>query len=198
MELASLVRPLGAVAGPAAVLALVLLVTGLVTVGEADLDTAPLATASSALLLVALLGIGAVAVAALVRLREAGRGLPGTAVAVVGTVLVAGGAWAALFVLPSLAAEAPDVLDAGLPGVVVGYIASYVVFTVGWVWTGIALVRARLVPTALGVLVAVGGAVAFVPAPEAFRLLVIGVAASILARRLGAPVPARAPEPAAA
>ena len=198
MELASLVRPLGAVAGPAAVLALVLLVTGLVTVGEADLDTSPLATASSALLLVALLGIGAAAVAALGRLREAGRGVPGTVVAVVGTVLVAGGAWAALFVLPSLAAEAPEVLDAGLQSVVVGYIASYVVFSVGWVWTGVALVRARLVPTALGVLVAVGGAVAFLPAPEAFRLLVIGIAASLLARRLSAPVSARTTEPAAA
>jgi hypothetical protein len=35
-----------------------------------------------------------------------------------------------------------------------------------------------------------GGALAFVPAPEAFRLLVIGIAASLLARRLGAPATA--------
>ena len=196
MELASLLRPLGIVAGPAAVLALVLLVVGLVTEGEAGLDTSPLATASSALLLVALLGIGAVAVAALARLRESERGVAGPAIAVVGTVLVAGGGWAALFVLPALAAEAPDVLDAGLGSVVVGYIASYVVFTVGWVWTGVAITRARLVPTWLGVLVAVGGALAFVPAPEAFRLVLISVAATLLARRLAAPAPAREPVPA--
>lgn len=184
MELASLLRPLGLLAGPAALVALVLLAVGLVTEGEAHLDTSPLATASSALLLVALLGIGATAVAALTRLREVGRPVPGVAIAVVGTVLVAGGAWAALFVLPALAAEAPEVLDRGLQSVVVGYIASYVVFTVGWLWTGIALIRARLVPTWLGVLVAVAGVLAFVPAPEAFRLALAGVAASLLARRL--------------
>ena len=196
MELASLLRPLGLVAGPAALAALVLLVVGLVTEGEAGLDTSPLATASSGLLLVALLGIGAVAVAALARMRDAGRPVPGVALAVVGTVLVAGGAWAALFVLPALAAEAPEVLDRGLESVVVGYIASYVVFTVGWMWTGIALVRARLVPTWLGVLVAVGGLIAFVPAPEAFRLVLISVGATLLTRRLAAPVPAGEPLPA--
>ena len=114
MELASLLRPLGVVAGPAAVLALVLLVGGLVTAGEDGLDTSPLATASSALLLVALLGIGATAVAALARLRGGRPGVAGAAIAVVGTVLVAGGGWAALFVLPALAAEAPEVLETGL------------------------------------------------------------------------------------
>jgi hypothetical protein len=196
MELASLLRPLGVVAGPAAVLALVLLVLGLVTAGPGGLEASPLATASSALLLVALLGIGATAVAALARLRTAGRGVAGAAVAVVGTVLVAGGAWAALFVLPALAKAAPGVLESGLESVVVGYIASYVVFTVGWVWTGVTLIRARLVPTWLGVLVAVGGAVAFVPVPEAFRLLLISAAATVLARRLGEPAESRTPVPA--
>lgn len=198
MELASLLRPLGLAAGPAAVLAFALLVAGLVTAGEAGLDTSPLAVASSALLLVALLGVGATALAALALGRGTGRGMAGAAVAVLGTVLVAGGGWAALFVLPGLAAEAPDVLESGLTSVVVGYIASYVVFTIGWVWTGIALVRTRLVPTWLGVLVAVGGALAFVPAPEAFRLLVISVAASLVARRISAPSSERIAETAAA
>jgi hypothetical protein len=75
--------------------------------------------------------------------------------------------------------------------VVVGYIASYLVVSLGWVRTGVSLVRARLVPTWLGVLAAVGGALAFVPAPEAFRLVVIGVAASLLARRLAVREPVR-------
>jgi hypothetical protein len=193
MELASSMRPAAVIAGPAAAAAFVLLVAGLVTEGEAGIDTSPLAIASSALLLVALLGIAAAALAAFGRLRDDGRGSAGAVVALVGTVLVLGGGWASLFVLPALAAEAPDVLDAGLGSVVVGFISSYVVFTVGWVWTGIALVRARLVPTWLGVLVAVSGVLAFVPAPEAFRLLVIAIAVTLLARRLavraGAPVP---------
>ena len=189
MELASLVRPLALVAGPAAVLALGSFVAAMLIAGEDGLDSHPLATASSALLLVALLGVGAAAVAALSRLREAGRGVQGSAIAVVGTVLVIGGTWAALFVMPAIAEAAPDVLDGELAGIVVGYIASYLVFAVGWVWTGVTLIRAGLVPTWLGVIVAVGGALAFVPAPETFRLLVIGVAASLLARRLAAPVP---------
>lgn len=198
MELASLLRPLGLLAGPAAVLAFALLVVGLVTAGEAELDTSPLAVASSAFLLVALLGIGATALAVLARLREAGRGVPGAAIAVVGTVLVTGGAWAGLFVLPGLAAEAPEVLETGLPSVIVGYIASYVVFSLGWAWTGIALARARVVPTWLGVLVAVVGGLAFLPAPEAFRLLLISIAATLLAQRLTASAPARPRVPAAA
>ena len=200
MELASLLRPLALAAGPSAVLAFVLLVVGLLTEGEEGLDTSPLATASSGLLLVALFGIGATALIATVRLRAAGRGVAGAAVAVVGTVLVAGGGWAALFVLPALAAEAPEVLDAGLGSVVVGYIASYVVFSVGWVWAGVALLRSRLVPIALGILLALAGALAFVPAPEAFRLLPIGVVATLVARRLTAPaaVPERGHTPIAA
>jgi hypothetical protein len=200
MELASLLRPLALAAGPSAVLAFVLLIVGLVTEGEEGLDTSPLTTASSGLLLVALFGIGATALIATVRLRAAGRGVAGAAVAVVGTVLVAGGGWAALFVLPALAAEAPEVLDAGLGSVVAGYIASYVVFSVGWVWTSVALLRARLVPTALGILLALAGALAFVPAPEAFRLLLMGVVATLVAHRLtvSAAVPERGSSPIAA
>jgi hypothetical protein len=189
MDIASLLRPLGMAAGPATVLALLLLVGALVTAGPGGPETSPLGTASSALLLVALLGLGAAAVAALARLRTAGRGVAGIATAVVGTVLVAGGGWAALFVLPALAEHAPGLLESGLESVVVGYVASYVVFSVGWVWTGVTLIRARLVPTWLGILLAVGGALAFVPAPEAFRLLVIAVGASLVARRFAAPAP---------
>jgi hypothetical protein len=190
VELASLLRPAALVAGPAAVVSLVLLVGGLIVDGGAGLDTSPLAVASSALLLLALFGLAATALCALVALRDAGRGVAGAAVATVGSVLVAGGAWTALFVLPALAARAPAVLDQGLGSVVVGYIASYVVFSIGWVWTAVALIRARLVPTALGVLLAVGGALAFVPAPEAFRLVLVSVAATLVVRRLAAPVAA--------
>ena len=193
MDIPSFLRPLGVAAGPVTIVALGLVLAAAATAG-ADIESSPLAVASSALLLVALLGIGATAFAALTRAREAGRGAAAPALAVVGTVLVAGGAWAALFVLPALAAEAPDVLESGALGsVMVGYVASYAAFALGWVATGIALIRARMVPTWLGALVAAGGAASMVPSPEAFRLLIISVAASLLVRRLTVPSPERTP-----
>ena len=131
-----MLRPLGIVAGPAAVVALGLLVVGVVVEGEAGVVTSRWPLASFGLLLVALLGIGASAVAALARMRDAGRAVPGVAIAVVGTVLVAGGGWAALFVLGAGRGGAGGP-GRGLQSVVVGYIASYLVFAVGWVWTGI-------------------------------------------------------------
>jgi hypothetical protein len=187
MELAPLLRPVALTAGPAAAIALLLLVAALVVDGGDGLDASPLAVASSAMLLVALFGLLATALSALALLRATGRTGAGGGVAVVGTVLVAGGGWAALFVLPGLAEKAPAVLDQGMAGVIVGYIASYVVFSLGWMWAGAALLRARLVPTALGVLLLVGGALAFVPAPEAFRLLPVSIVATLVARRFTAP-----------
>jgi hypothetical protein len=195
MELASLLRPLGLLAMPAAVVAFVLFIAGMVVHGEDALDGTLLATASSAALLVGLVAIGAVALAALARLRDAGRGVAGSAVAAVGSVLVAGGSWAALFVISALATEAPEALEADLVNTVIGFIASYAVFAVGWVWTGIALLRARLVPTWLGVATAVAGVIAFVPSPEPFRILFIGVVAGLLAHRLATVVPDVAREP---
>jgi hypothetical protein len=195
MELASLLRPLGLVAAPAAVVAFGLFVAGLVTVGEDGLDGTLLATASSAALLVSLIAIGAAALAALARLRDAGRSVAGPGLAVLGSVLVAGGSWAALFVISALATEAPEALEADLVNTVIGFIASYAVFTVGWVWSGVALLRAGLVPAWLGVATAVAGVIAFVPSPEPFRILFIGLAASLLARRLGAPVESRSAVP---
>ena len=198
MELASLLRPLGVVAGPAAFVAFGLFIAGMVVHGEDALDGTLLATASSAAMLVTLVAIAAVALAALARLREADRGVAGGAVAVLGSVLVAGGSWAALFVISALATEVPAALEADLVNTTIGFIASYAVFTIGWVWTGIALLRAGLVPIWLGAATAVVGVIAFVPSPEPFRILFIGVVASLLAHRLATAVPDPAREKVAA
>ncbi len=198
MELAALLRTPVLGAGPAGVLAFGAFVAAMVVVGDDALETSPIAIASSALLLVAALGIAAAAVAALSRLHEAGRSVAGPAVAAVGSALVVGGVWATLFVMHPLAAEQPQAMEAEIAGIVVGYIASYLVFAVGWVWTGVALLRAGLLPTGLGVFLSVAGGLAFVPSPEPARLLLIAVAATLVARRLAVParVPAREPQPA--
>jgi hypothetical protein len=195
MELAFFLRPFGLLAGPAAVVAAALLVAGLITVGDGEILTSPLVIAASSSLLIALLGVAAAALAVLARLRVEGRGAAGPAIAAVGSVLVAGGTWATLFVQPALAARAPEVLEAGLPSVVVGYAVSYVVFSIGWIWTGVALLRARIVPTWLGVVLTVSGALAVVPGPGAFRLLLVSIAAALVVRRLTAPASADEPVP---
>ena len=172
MNPSSLLRSLATAAAPLTVLALGLVVAAAATAGAA-VESSPSAVASSAVLLVGLLGIGAAAVLALGRLREADRAIAPPVVAVVGTVLVAGGQWAALFVLPSLSEHAPQVLSSGaMASVTVGYVASYAVFALGWIATAATLLRARLVSRWLGAL-----------------LLVVSIAATLVARRITVATP---------
>jgi hypothetical protein len=188
----SLLRSLATAAAPLTVVATGLVFAAVSTAGPA-VESSPFAVASSALLLVALLGIGAAAVLALGRLRDVGRATAVPVVAVVGTVLVAGGQWAALFVLPALSEHAPNLLASGaMAGVTVGYVASYAVFALGWVAAAIGLLRARAVPVWLGVLLIVGGVASMVPAPEALRLLVVSLAATLVARVVAVPTQERA------
>jgi hypothetical protein len=184
MNPSSLLRSLATAAAPLTVLAFGLVVVAAATAGSA-VESSPFAVASTAVLLVALLGVGAVAVLAVGRLRDAGRSAAPPLVAVVGTVLVAGGQWAALFVLPALSEHAPQILSSGALGsVTVGYVASYAVFALGWIATAVALLRAGAVPVWLGVLLIVGSVASLAPAPEAMRLLLVSVAATLLGRRL--------------
>jgi uncharacterized membrane protein (DUF485 family) len=195
MRTPSFLRPLTTAAAPLIVVAVGLVVAAAATAGSA-VESSPLAIASTALLIVALLGIGTTAVAALGRLLSAGRTGGVAMVALVGAVLVAGGQWAALFVLPALSAHAPELLSSGSMGsVTVGYVASYAVFALGWIATAVALLRVRAVPTWLGVLLIVGAIASLVPAPEALRLLIVGIATTVAGRRLTAPAPEADPVP---
>jgi hypothetical protein len=191
MNPTTLLRSLGTAAAPLTVAAVGLVLAAAATAGSA-VESSPFAIASTAILLIALLGIGATAVLVVGRLREAGRSIAAPVVAVVGTMFVAGGPWAALFVLPALSAHAPRVLSSGaLDSVVVGYVASYAVFALGWVATAVGLLRARIIPVWPGVLLLIGAVASFVPAPEAQRLLIVGVATTLVARRITAPAPVR-------
>jgi hypothetical protein len=191
MNPSSLLRSLATAAGPLTVVALGLVIAAASTAEGTAVESSPFAVASSAVLLGALLGVGAAALLALARLRETGRTTAPPVVAVVGTVLVAGGQWAALFVLPALSEHAPRLLSSGeLGSVTVGYVASYAVFALGWIATAVALLRARALPVWLGVMVLVGSVASLVPAPEAMRLLLLSIAVTLVARRSGATTPA--------
>jgi hypothetical protein len=80
--------------------------------------------------------------------REAGRlGVAAVALAVIGTMALAGDLWFESFAVPWLADEVPAAFDTE-PSVLLGLgaISSYVLFAVGWALFGLASLRAGVFP----------------------------------------------------
>jgi hypothetical protein len=183
-------RLAAAVAGAALVIAeLLYLVVGLAVPDPSS----GLATVQAVLFLVGL----ALLVVALAGLRHDAfdRARPlaaiGFPLALVGTVLNAGGLWTDLFVVPGIAAGAPELVTAGPDAVLTtGYVLSSAVFVLGWATVGVAALRARAWPRAAALLLVVGAVVSFVPAPLTF--VPFGVAVAWIGLQLrGADDPAR-------
>ena len=111
----------------------------------------------------ALLGMGTLLLAlTAIYTRESaalGRlGLIGYVTAFLGTLMVAGDWWFEAFAIPTIATEAPEVLDLPPSGsVLVGAIATVGLYTVGWTLFGLAALRARAFPRAAALLLLVGG-----------------------------------------
>jgi len=93
--------------------------------------------------------------------HAAGRlGLIGYLIASLGTVLVAGDWWFESFIVPQLAAVAPQVMNAAITGsMLVGGAATFGLFAVGWTVFGIATFRANVYPRPAAVLLTIGGLV---------------------------------------
>ena len=104
-------------------------------------------------------------------------GFVGFLVAFLGTVLLAGALWFELFITPSLAAQAPELLAAelGLPG----FILMVLLGAVGWVLFGVATLRAGVYPRWAAILLIVGGVIAFLPVP------LVGIIFSVTVAYLG-------------
>jgi hypothetical protein len=86
-------------------------------------------------------------------------GVAAFAVAIVGTMMLAGDLWFESFAVPWLAAgPAPESLTAE-PSMTfaLGAISSYALFAAGWTLFGIASVRARVFPLAISIAVILGG-----------------------------------------
>ncbi len=150
----------------------------------------------TALVALLLLGLGLVA---LYLRQEHALGAFGTAafvLALVGTVLAAGGAWDQVFTVPYLANEAPAVLDAETSGsLLAGFFLSYTILALGWALFATASLRAGVLPRSGSTVLLVGGVLAFVPAPTALRLLVLTIGAALLGRAaLARPAQARGPD----
>jgi hypothetical protein len=192
MNVLSRTRPLALAAGPAAVGALALFFAALAVHGDdvRALSRGALGVGANALALLSLLLllVGLARLATRPVLHEDGLGA--VLIAATGTVLVAGGAWAQLVLLPVLAVEAPDVAEGGATLLTAGYITSFLVFGVGWLLVGLRL-RKDGVPS--GLLMA-GAVLAIAPLPT--RWFLLAVAVSVLAvREQRDPVPARALDP---
>jgi hypothetical protein len=93
--------------------------------------------------------------------NAAGRlGLVGFVPAFIGTVLVAGDWWFESFIVPQIAAVAPQVMTGAIAGsMVVGAVATFVLFALGWTVFGIATFRANVYPRPAAVLLIIGGVV---------------------------------------
>jgi hypothetical protein len=94
----------------------------------------------------------------------AGRlGVIAFAVAIVGTMMLAGDLWFESFAVPWLAAGPGGEGLRAQPSVVMGLgaISSYVLFAAGWTLFGIASVRARVFPLPISIAIVLGGIAGF-------------------------------------
>ena len=113
------------------------------------------------LLLVAVVGLHA-------RQSEAAGalGLAGFLAALIGTGLLVGIFWTNVFVPPTLAVEAPSVLDAEDTGsLAFGFIFSTTVFGLSWALFGVAMLRARVYPRVAAIVLIIGALIVIAPLP---------------------------------
>ncbi|GAA4914400.1 hypothetical protein EV188_111185 [Actinomycetospora succinea] len=154
--------PLARHAGPIAIVAGALLVlTDLARLvsgrAVADFASDPLTIAANAGYAVALVVL-AVALVALYLRDAAALSTLGFVAALVGVVFFGGNMWFDGFAAPWLATVAPGIFALERTGaLVVGALASYVLFGLGWVLWGAALLRARVHPWPFGAAFVVSG-----------------------------------------
>jgi len=93
--------------------------------------------------------------------EAAGRlGLVGYVLAFTGTVLVAGDWWFESFVVPQIAAVAPQVMTGAIgASMAAGAAATFILFSMGWTIFGLATFRANVYPRPAAVLLIIGGVV---------------------------------------
>lgn len=111
-------------------------------------------------------------------------GLAAFLVALAGTMTQGGNMWFDGFAGPWLAEVAPQAIDSEKTiTLVVGALAAYVLFALGWMLFGIALLRARVVPVLIPLAVIVAGALGFQSGLPPFGVP-IGVAVAALGAHL--------------
>ena len=115
--------------------------------------------------------------------REAGMfGLVAFCAAMIGTVNLGANMWFEGFAVPWLADVVPEVLTAEKTMFwKVGYLSSYLLFAIGWVFFGLASLRARVFPRLISLAIVVAGIIGFLAArppygvPLGLALLSLGI-----------------------
>ena len=114
-------------------------------------------------------------------------GLIACLVAFFGWVLSQGAIWSESFISPAIASEAPEMLEAEPPGVVIfGILLSFVLSNLGWILFGVAVLRARIYPRLAALLLIAGAVVAlllnllFAGGPPGDVVQYLGTAADII------------------
>ena len=105
-------------------------------------------------------------------------GLVGFLTAFMGTAVIVGGFWDNLFLVPSLAIEAPGFLDAEQvagPSDLGNLLAGLLTFG-GLIVFGVATLRARVYPRVAAIVTMVGAALALMPLPASTVVLDVAVA----------------------
>ncbi|MFC5141134.1 hypothetical protein ACFPK1_23060 [Actinomycetospora rhizophila] len=193
--------PLARHAGPIAIVAGALLVLtdlGRLAAGHdvAAFASDPLTIAANAGYAVALVVLAVALVA--VYLREApALSTAGFVAALAGVVFFGGNMWFDGFAAPWLAGVAPEIFAVERTGpLVVGALASYLLFGLGWVLWGVALLRARAHPWPFGAAFVVAGVLGLAAGAAPFGAPV-GLAFLALGTRLSRPRSPATPPPAA-
>lgn len=99
-------------------------------------------------------------------------------VAFLGTALVVGPLWFITFAVPSLAMEAPALVDAEGGGgpLDLGFIVSSAVLSVGWALFGVSALRARIYPRWAAIVLIIAAVLLFLPIPGSGLLFGVVVA----------------------
>ena len=157
----------------------------------------PLFRVANGAYFVAFIGLAIALVALHERLapRYGRYGLIAFLAALVGTMTQGGNMWFDGFAVPWLAEVAPQVLDAEKTiTLVVGALAAYLTFALGWVLFGVALLRARIVPVAVPLGVVVGGVLGFRSGLPPFGIPLGLAVAAVGAALIRTTAPASTPE----
>ena len=192
MERDLLIRLSGYASIAAPLFALAALVGFIAVVGSDDISDAArsasfyfpavMALASIACLAVALVGLF------LRQEQQLGSlGVAGFLVALVGTLVAAGGLWTYVFVVPHFAAAVPEMINESTGSVLVGFFGSFALMAVGWLLFGLATLRAKVFPRWAALLLVAGAAITILPLPS--RTLVLALAVGVVGYRLTGDAP---------